>query len=125
MIDKILDARLNSRSGRQEYLVRWKDDTEDDSWEPESGLGNATEAIAAFVAQRESDAQAASASAASEKEAALQAKQQTLRKEWAAAVPIAPVKERFELLDLDGVRVTCPPTADAATLAELEGEWIV
>lgn len=120
-IDKILDARLNGRSGRQEYLIRWKADEEEDSWEPESALGSASGALAEFLATRAREAQAADQAAAAEQERAKKEAQQKLLMEWAdaVAVPIQQVKARLEQLELKGVRVTVPPTASAATLNEL------
>ena len=101
-------------TGRQEYLIRWKQEDEEDSWEPEFALGNAETALAEFLARRAREAEAATAAAESKAKQAEQDAQQRLQQEWrddAVGPPIAKVKERIEQLELKGVRVVVPPTA--------------
>ena len=118
---RCLDAKLDARSGRQVYLVRWAESDEEDSWEPENVLGNAAEAVSAFVAQRAVEAAEAAAGAASEREQAKRAAQAKLRSDWATAMGevIDLVNGRWQQLELKGVRVQTPPTASDSTLEEL------
>ena len=123
-IGEVLDARLNGRTGRQEYQIRWVNPILDDSWEPETVLKHAATALAEFLAKRARAAEAATTAADTEKARELKLSQAGFRQAWAQSVEegaISVVRERFERIELKGVPVLVPPTAAPSMLDELHG----
>ena len=71
----VLDARLNGRSGRQEYQIRWVSPELEDSWEPEAVLKHAAGALAEFLVKRARAAEEAATAATAAKARELKQRQ--------------------------------------------------
>ncbi|MFH4976777.1 hypothetical protein AB6A40_003486 [Gnathostoma spinigerum] len=49
VVEKVLGKRFNSKTGKTEYLIKWRDyDDEDNTWEPEENCDTASDAIREF-----------------------------------------------------------------------------
>ena len=125
-MERILEVRTNTRTKKTEYLIKWCDyDDESNSWEPEANLSGAKELLKRFKAQlaaKEKTAQAERESAAAA--AHLELQERVIR-EWKGAIDghvRKLIKERFQMLELNGKRVSVPDTAPEELVEELHAE---